>query len=63
MLINKSINCDTLEELFKLVKRLEQKKEVVSFDFHGSQSREEKAEGPRREMKRFFVNWVEEEKI
>lgn len=56
MTINKSTNCETLEELIELVKKLKKKANVKSFGFNGNYNKEAKIES-------FSVNWVEEEEV
>jgi len=64
MLINKNVVCKSLEELLHLVEKLEKNKEVKSFSFSGNYVKaEDTPKGGNAEIKRFSVNWEQEEII
>lgn len=56
MLVNKNVNCKSLEELIETVKKLQKRAKIVSFNFNGNINKKDKTEY-------FSATWQEEEEV
>ncbi len=54
--VNKSISCNTLKDLLKIIEKIDNKKDIKAYNFNGSKNIENKIEN-------YTMSWIENEEF